>query len=674
MNRPESACKICTRLRKDKKMDLSVCIITRNENEKLKRCLKSLAFLEADIVVVDTGFNDETRKIVTELNGRYFTFEWCDDFSAARNYSLEQAYYDDIMVIDSDEWLDEKEATFNKAALESFIRRDLYTLACCYQVNIEPGLAYGELHAVVPRIFSKKYFHYKGKAHEQPVPLTKNVNSRTITIELKMYHDGYAGAGVVKAKSKRNLALLLQDLKNDKHNIYLLFQVGVSYLNLGEYELALKYFEEELANRDFNYSYVYAYDVCSGYLKALLNLGQSELVLEKLVYFAKKFPNLADFWYDAGDFYLKLNRIDDAIVAFKRAVKCSQVTLVGKDGDFAYYNLGKIYTYLGDFQQASYYYEQCSADFGPGQTELLTLRQKKLSQAVTVYILDTLRAEGALTKTLTSLTKLPFEQVVLSQKTYPQAILGESKLVQLEPGALNDYLKQTTNYSLVLYSGESLVDFDLDKLRAVLESSETLSGYGLVVSSNQVKALGYRSFYHELRLVTGTAHEWQTGLLQAKSNTKEVLVPLTIESPLEVRASLNFDQTSSAYANLLFIEGNYPKALLCYQAYLKDCDYGLEESLHSAANAILASIFSNQLDWLNPYLEKWTQFYQEFAIYQFSLGYYYKKLGKKEAAQRAFKEAKRLANALNPIINLEYQGEKEDECWVWNGIKGFASG
>lgn len=654
-------------------MDLSVCIITKNENEKLKRCLKSLAFLEADIVVVDTGFNDETRKIVTELDGRYFTFEWCDDFSAARNYSLEQAYYDDIMVIDSDEWLDEKEATFNKAALESFIRRDLYTLACCYQVNIEPGLAYGELHAVVPRIFSKKYFHYKGKAHEQPVPLTKNVNSRTITIELKMYHDGYAGSGVVKAKSKRNLGLLLQDLKNDKHNIYLLFQVGVSYLNLGEYELALKYFEEELANRDFNYSYVYAYDVCSGYLKALLNLGQSELVLEKLVYFAKKFPNLADFWYDAGDFYLKLNRIDDAIVAFKRAVKCSQVTLVGKDGDFAYYNLGKIYTYLGDFQQASYYYEQCSADFGPGQTELLTLRQKKLSQAVTIYILDTLRAEGALTKTLTSLTKLPFEQVVLSQKTYPQAILGKSKLVQLEPSALNEYLKQTTNYSLVLYSGESLVDFDLDKLRAVLEPNETLSGYGLVFSSNQVKTLGYRSFYHELRLVTGTAHEWQAGLLQAKSNTKEVLVPLTIESPLEVRASLNFDQTSSAYANLLFIEGNYPKALLCYQAYLKDCDYGLEESLHSAANAILASIFSNQLDWLNPYLEKWTQFYQDFAIYQFSLGYYYKKLGKKEMTQRAFKEAKRLANSLNPIINLEYQGEKEDERWVSSRIKGFAS-
>ncbi|MDY4064818.1 MAG: glycosyltransferase [Ligilactobacillus agilis] len=634
-------------------MDLSVCIITRNENEKLKRCLKSLAFLEADIVVVDTGFNDETRKIVTELNGRYFTFEWCDDFSAARNYSLEQAYYDDIMVIDSDEWLDEKEITFNKAALESFIRRDLYTLACCYQVNIVPNLAYGEHHAVVPRIFSKKYFHYEGKAHEQPVPLMKNVNSRTITVELKMYHDGYAGAGVVKAKSKRNLALLLQDLKNDEHNIYLLFQVGMSYLNLEQYELALKYFEEEFANRNFNYSYVYAYDVCYGYLKALLTLGQTDLVLAKLTYFAKKFPNLADFWYDAGDFYLKLNQIDSAISAFKRAVKCSQVTLVGKDGDFAYYNLGKIYTYLGDFQQASYYYEQCSADFGPAQTELLALRQRQFSQAVTVYILDTLKDERALLKTLTSLETLPFTKLVLSQKAYPQAILGKSKLVQLEPSALNEYLKQTTNYSLVLYSGESLVDLDLGKLKAVLESKLALSGYGLVFSPNQVKVLGYRSFYHELRLVTGTAHEFQAGLLQATSDTKEVLIPLTIESPIEVRASLDFSKTSSVYATLLFIEGNYANALKYYQAYLKDCDYGLEESLHSVANAILASVFSDQIDWLEPYLETWTQFYQNFAIYQFSLGHYLKKIGKKQAAQQAFREAKRLANSLNPIINEE---------------------
>ena len=638
-------------------MDLSVCIITKNENEKLKRCLKSLAFLKVDIVVVDTGFdtgfNDETRKIVTDLKGRYFTFEWCDDFSAARNYSLEQAYYDDIMVIDSDEWLDEKEMTFNKAALESFIRRDLYTLACCYQVNIEPNLAYGEYHAVVPRIFSKKYFHYEGKAHEQPVPLMKDVNSRTITVELKMYHDGYAGAGVVKAKSKRNLALLLQDLKNDEHNIYLLFQVGMSYLNLEQYELALKYFEEELANRNFNYSYVYAYDVCYGYLKALLNLGQTDLVLDKLTYFAKKFPNLADFWYDAGDFYLKLNRINQAVEAFRRAVKCSQVTLVGKDGDFAYYNLGKIYAYLGDFQQASYYYKQCSADFGPAQTELLALRQRQFSQAVTVYILDTLKDERALIKTLTSLETLPFTKLVLSQKAYPQAILGKSKLVQLEPSALNEYLKQTTNYSLVLYSGESLVDLDLGKLKAVLESKLALSGYGLVFSPNQVKVLGYRSFYHELRLATGTAHEFQAGLLQATSDTKEVLIPLTIESPIEVRTSLDFSKTSSVYATLLFIEGNYTNALKYYQSYLKDCDYGLEESLHSVANAILASVFSDQIDWLEPYLETWTQFYQNFAIYQFSLGHYLKKIGKKQAAQQAFREAKRLANSLNPIINEE---------------------
>ena len=246
-----------------------------------------------------------------------------------------------------------------------------------------------------------------------------------------------------------------------------------------------------------------------------------------------------------------------------------------------------------------------------------------------------------------------FPLAKILRKAYPQAILGKSKLVQLEPSALNEYLKQTTNYSLVLYSGESLVDLDLDKLKAVLESKLALSGYGLVFSPNQVKVLGYRSFYHELRLATGTAHEFQAGLLQATSDTKEVLIPLTIESPIEVRASLDFSKTSSVYATLLFIEGNYTNALKYYQSYLKDCDYGLEESLHSVANAILASVFSDQIDWLEPYLETWTQFYQNFAIYQFSLGHYLKKIGKKQAAQQAFREAKRLANSLNPIINEE---------------------
>lgn len=638
-------------------MDLSVCIITKNENEKLKRCLKSLAFLEADIVVVDTGFNDETKKLVTDLKGRYFTFEWCDDFSAARNYSLEQARYDDIMVIDSDEWLDKKEENFNKAALESFIRRDLYTVACCYQVSIRPNIDYGKNYAIVGRIFSKKYFHYEGKAHEQPVSMIENVDTRTIMINLKMYHDGYNGAEVLKGKAKRNLDLLLKNLKTEPDKLYLLFQIGRSYLGLGEYKLALKYLERTVNHRYFHYRYPYSYSACDSYLQTLLALGKTELVLEKLTSFAKKFSNLADFWYDSGEVYLKLNKLEEAIDSFKRATKCTRTEVSDRNGDLAYYKLGQLYADLGDIKQAKSYYEKCQPSFELAQKELLILRQAELKQVITIYILDHFNDAEILKLTLASLKGLPFEKVVVSQRKYSENDLTDYEVVQLTPAVFAEYLKVATNYGLLIHSGERLVDFDLNQLKELLTSKKALSGYSLISSPNQIKALGYRSYYHELRLVGGVSHDFYAGLLHPNAEAEEELIPLTIESPLEVRASLGFETTASVYANLLFMQGDYHAALNHYQAYFMTCDYGLEESLHSAANAILASIFLKQLDWLAAYLPQWSHYYQDFAIYQFSLGYYFKALGEDENAEQAFTEAKRLANSLNPLINAENLGE-----------------
>ena len=479
MNRPKNACKIYTQLRKDKKMDLSVCIITKNENEKLKRCLKSLAFLEADIVVVDTGFNDETKKLVTDLKGRYFTFEWCDDFSAARNYSLEQARYDDIMVIDSDEWLDEKEENFNKAALESFMRRDLKTLACCYQVSIQPNVDYGKYYAVVPRIFSKKYFRYEGTAHEQPVSMIENVDTRTIIINLKMYHDGYNGAEVLKGKAKRNLDLLLKDLETEPDRVYLLFQIGRSYLGLGEYKLSLEYLERTIHHRDFHYNYTYSYSACDSYLQTLLALGKTELVLEKLTSFAKKFTNLADFWYDSGEIYLNLNKLEEAIASFKRATKCTRTEVSDKNGDLAYYKLGKIYTYLGDIKQAKSYYEKCQPDFELAQKELLVLKQAELKQVITIYILDYFNDAEILKLTLASLKGLPFEKVVVSQRKYSENDLTDYEVVQLTPAVFAEYLKEATNYGLLIHSGERLVDFDLNQLKELLTSKKALAKIAL---------------------------------------------------------------------------------------------------------------------------------------------------------------------------------------------------
>ena len=84
---------------------LSVCIITKNEEHNLARCLKSFQNTGFELVVVDTGSTDQTKKIAAEYTENIYDFPWCDDFSAAKNFAVSKATHPYVMVIDSDEYL-----------------------------------------------------------------------------------------------------------------------------------------------------------------------------------------------------------------------------------------------------------------------------------------------------------------------------------------------------------------------------------------------------------------------------------------------------------------------------------------------------------------------------------------------------------------------------------------
>lgn len=82
---------------------LSVCMIVKNEEKHLAYCLNSLTPVADEMIVVDTGSTDKTKEIAEAFGARIFDFEWINDFSAARNYSLSQAQGDWILVMDADE-------------------------------------------------------------------------------------------------------------------------------------------------------------------------------------------------------------------------------------------------------------------------------------------------------------------------------------------------------------------------------------------------------------------------------------------------------------------------------------------------------------------------------------------------------------------------------------------
>ena len=66
-------------------MNLSICIITKNEEQNIDRCLKALVPYDLETIVVDTGSTDHTKQTAACYTDRLYDFPWCDDFSAAKN-------------------------------------------------------------------------------------------------------------------------------------------------------------------------------------------------------------------------------------------------------------------------------------------------------------------------------------------------------------------------------------------------------------------------------------------------------------------------------------------------------------------------------------------------------------------------------------------------------------
>ena len=82
---------------------ISLCMIVKNEEKVIDRCLASIAHLVDEVIVVDTGSTDNTKKIVKKYTDNVFDFEWIDDFSAARNFAFSKASKDFIIWLDADD-------------------------------------------------------------------------------------------------------------------------------------------------------------------------------------------------------------------------------------------------------------------------------------------------------------------------------------------------------------------------------------------------------------------------------------------------------------------------------------------------------------------------------------------------------------------------------------------
>lgn len=225
------------RTKKKRRFPISLAMIVRNEEAVLGRCLDSVLGLVDEIVVVDTGSTDRTVEIAEQYGASVHHFAWVDDFSAARNFSLEKTTHPWRLVLDADEWIVDRAAT---GAVLDRIGESVPTFAGAIDMlQVDKDDKDGPLNDGVEPIslirLLPRQLGFTGRVHEQPTP-----EIRTLRIGVLLGHDGYTTEASAR-KEGRNVALLVAALEEDPTDAYLWYQLGSEFLTRNQADEALPY-------------------------------------------------------------------------------------------------------------------------------------------------------------------------------------------------------------------------------------------------------------------------------------------------------------------------------------------------------------------------------------------------------------------------------------------------
>ncbi len=218
------------------KFSLSICMIVKNEEKYIDNCLKSMTPLIengiAEFVIVDTGSTDKTIEICRKYTDNIYYFEWQDNFSMARNYSISKANGEYIFIQDADQCVDNNSINDLVNLFNSKDYRSYNTIYIKLRNYLNENLnEYSDLQ--FPLIFKNDgNFKYIGAVHNQPI-FSEPIKFTDIQIN----HFGYIMDEEKRlAKFNRTATILKKELSKNPDNYYYMFQLAKSYNSIGNFE------------------------------------------------------------------------------------------------------------------------------------------------------------------------------------------------------------------------------------------------------------------------------------------------------------------------------------------------------------------------------------------------------------------------------------------------------
>ncbi len=361
------ALEIARRARPATGMRLSLCMIVRDEQEMLPRCLASVADAVDEMVIVDTGSTDATVEIARSFGARVLFHKWTGSFAQARNVSFDAAEGDWLLCLDADEVLVEEDAPLLRSLTGRTWREAFYLSETNYTGDLEDGTAV--THNALRVFRNRREYRFEGRLHEQiahclPGYLPERVEASGVRIE----HYGYLGAvRDSREKSRRNIELLRLQQRESPPTPFLHYNLGSEYAAANEPQAALAEFErawkllQSLPERD---SYQFAPALMSRMVKALRACGRPADAIARAEEGLLRFQGFTDLVLEQAIAAIALDQNKRAIELLERCIEMGDAPrrYTATQGSGSYLprlQLAELRRAAGDYEQATRLLEHC---------------------------------------------------------------------------------------------------------------------------------------------------------------------------------------------------------------------------------------------------------------------------------------------------------------------------
>ncbi|MBI5409776.1 MAG: tetratricopeptide repeat protein [Nitrospirae bacterium] len=379
------------------KLTLSLCMITKDEENYLEDCLESIHSIVDEIIIVDTGSKDKTVEISKKYNSKVFNFEWCNDFSEARNFSLSKATCDKILVLDADEIISDLDlprmAKLLKSKKElsySFITRNYTDL--WEEANWKPvDFAYqkeskgfsGWILSEKVRLFpNDRRILFNGKVHELVEQSLFKLNGRILKSNIPIHNYGLVRKDRTD-KSHANkdtsyLKIYEKEILANTASIETLKRAAIIYKNTGAINKSIDTLKQVLSIKSDSW------ETCAFLASIYAEQGSHELAIEYYQRAIQIHPHDTQLHNNLGSSYLEIGKEDEAVSEWEKALKInsdyilSNINLAGlylknkgyeraiklykhvleihPNNTKALINLGFIHDQMGEYADSAIYY------------------------------------------------------------------------------------------------------------------------------------------------------------------------------------------------------------------------------------------------------------------------------------------------------------------------------